>query len=134
MMTVIVTVFEAAGLTVSGKKTETMLLQSPDQTTLAPPLVIEAAGQRYKQTTQLLYPGGIIYENVDFSLEIDRRIRLMRVYLKRFGPELYDRMTAPLSLNVRMLNVGVIENLLYGCVTWMDPRTPQSGAFSQACK
>ena len=46
MMTVVVTVFEAAGLTMSEKKTETMVLQTPDQTTLAPPLVIEAAGQR----------------------------------------------------------------------------------------
>ena len=47
MITVLVTVFEAAGLTVSEKKTETMLLQTPDQTTLVPPLVIQAAGQRY---------------------------------------------------------------------------------------
>ena len=78
MMTVIVTVFEAAGLTVSEKKTETMVLQTPDQTTLAPPLVIEAAGQRCKQTTQFLYLGGIIHENADLSLEIGRRIRLMR--------------------------------------------------------
>ena len=44
MITVIVTVFEAAGLKVSGKKTETMLIQTPDQTTLAPPIAIEAAG------------------------------------------------------------------------------------------
>ena len=31
MMTVIVTVFEAAGLTISEKKTETMLLRTPNQ-------------------------------------------------------------------------------------------------------
>ena len=55
IMTVIVTVFEAAGLTVSEKKTETMPLRTADQTTLAPPLDIETAGQGYKQTTQLLY-------------------------------------------------------------------------------
>ena len=47
MMTVIVTVFEAAGLTVSEKKTETMLLRTPDQPPRTSPLVIEAAGQRY---------------------------------------------------------------------------------------
>ena len=41
MMTVIVTVFEAAGLTVSEKKTEALLLRTPDQTTLAPPLEID---------------------------------------------------------------------------------------------
>ena len=55
MMTVIVTVFKAAGLTVSGKKTETMLLRTPDQAPRTSPLVIEAAGQRYRQATQFLY-------------------------------------------------------------------------------
>ena len=62
--TVIVTVFEAAGLTESETKTETMLLQTPDPTTFAPPIVIEAVGQRYKQTAQFLYLGGNSHENV----------------------------------------------------------------------
>ena len=44
MMTVIVTVFEAAGLTVS-EKAETMLLRTPDQVPCTSPLVIEAGGQ-----------------------------------------------------------------------------------------
>ena len=53
MVTIIVAVFEAAGLTASEKKTETMLvlLITPDETTLAPPLVIEVEGQMYEQTT-----------------------------------------------------------------------------------
>ena len=46
VIAVIATAFKAAGLTVSKKKTEKMLLQTPDQTPLAPPLVIEAVGQR----------------------------------------------------------------------------------------
>ena len=37
---------------------------------------------------------------------------------KRFGPEWYDRKTAPISLKVRTLKAEVIETLLYGCVTW----------------
>ena len=56
MMTVIVTVFAAPGLTVSEKKTDTMLLRTPDQTTFAPP-IIESAGQSYKQTAPVLTPG-----------------------------------------------------------------------------
>ena len=44
MMTVIATVFEAASLTVSEKKTETMLLPTPDHAPCTSPLVIEAAG------------------------------------------------------------------------------------------
>ena len=55
-----------------------MLLQTPDQTTLAPPLVIGAAGQRYKQTAQFLHQDGITHENADLSLEINRRIRLVQ--------------------------------------------------------
>ena len=46
MMTVILTVFEAAGLTVSEKKTETMLLRTPNQEIRTSPLVVEVAGQR----------------------------------------------------------------------------------------
>ena len=117
MMAVIVTVFEAAGLTGSEKKTEAMLLRTRDQTPTAPSLVIEAAGQRYIQTTQLLYLGGIIHENADLWLETERRIRLMWACFKRFGRELYDK-TAPISLKVRMLKAEVIETLLYGCITW----------------
>ena len=46
IMTVIVTVFEAAGLTVSEKKTATMLLRTPNQAIRTSPLVVEVAGQR----------------------------------------------------------------------------------------
>ena len=77
MMTVIiVTVFEAAGLTVSDKKTETMLLRTPDQTPCTSPLVIETAAQRYRQTTQFLYLGGLVDASADVMSEIKRRVRL----------------------------------------------------------
>ena len=46
MMTVILTVFDAAGLTVPERKTETMLLRTPSQATQTSPIVIEAVGQR----------------------------------------------------------------------------------------
>ena len=103
-----------------------MLLRTPDQTHPATPLIIEAAGQRYRQTTQFLcrqttqflYLGGIIHESADLSFEISRRIRLMWACFRRFGPELYNRTSAPLRLKIRMLKAEVIETLLYGCVTW----------------
>ena len=52
MMTVLVTVFfEAPGLTVSENNKEAMLLRAPaEKKTIAPPLVIEEAGQRYIST------------------------------------------------------------------------------------
>ena len=55
-MTIILTVFEAAGLTVS----ETMLLRTPYQALRTSLLVIEAAGQRYRQETRFLYLSGLV--------------------------------------------------------------------------
>ncbi|MEP4902204.1 MAG: hypothetical protein ABJX82_10425 [Paracoccaceae bacterium] len=63
MMTVIVTVFEAAGLTVSKAKTETMVLRTPNQAPQTSPLVIESAGRRYKQTMRFVYLGGLVIES-----------------------------------------------------------------------
>ena len=74
MMTVIATVFEAASLTVSEKKTETMLLPTPDHAPCTSPLVIEAAGERYRQTTQFLYLGGLIDASADIMPETKRRV------------------------------------------------------------
>ena len=113
MMTVIVTVFEAAGLTVS-EKTETMLLRTPDQAPCASPLVIEAAGQRYRQTTQFLYLGGLIDTGADIMPEIKRRVRLAWACYSRFKRELHDMEAAPFALKLRMLKAEVMETLLYG--------------------
>ena len=52
------------------------------------------------------------------SLKIEIRIRLMWTCLRRFGPELYEITTVPLSLKVRMLTAEVFETLRYVCVTW----------------
>ena len=96
-----------------------MVLRTRGQTFTAPSLVIEAA-QRYRQTAQVLYLGGIIHENADLWPEIERRICFMWACFKQFRPGLYDRKPTPISLKVRMLKTEVIETLLYGirCVTW----------------
>ena len=67
MVTVIVTVCEATGLTVSEKKTEAMLLRTRDQLFPESPLVIEAAGQ----TTRFLYLGGNIHKDAHLSLKTE---------------------------------------------------------------
>ena len=80
MIIVIVTVFEAAGLTVSEKKTETMLLRTRDQALCTSPLVIEAAGQTYRQTTQFVYLGDLIDASADIMPALKRRVRLPWAY------------------------------------------------------
>ena len=69
MITVIVTAFEAAGLTVSEKKTEPMLLRTPNQAIRTSLVAIEAAGQGYMQTMQFQYLGGLVDASADIMPE-----------------------------------------------------------------
>ena len=69
IMTVIVTVFEATGPTVSEKKTETMLLRTPNQAIRTSLVAIEAAGQGYMQTMQFQYLGGLVDASADIMPE-----------------------------------------------------------------
>ena len=64
-MTIIVEVLREFGLTVSERKTETLLMRVKEkQPPLLPPppLIIEAAGQRCAQTTEFRYLGGLVNE------------------------------------------------------------------------
>ena len=81
----------------SEKKTDTML-RTPDQASRTSPLVIEAAGQRYRQATQFLYLGGLVNASADIMPEIKRRVRLAWGCYKRFQRELYDMEAAPFTL------------------------------------
>ena len=102
----------------SEKKTETMLLRTPDQAPCTSPLAIEAAGQRYRQTTQLSYLGGPIDASADIMPQIKRRVQLAWACYSRFERELYDMEAAPFALKLRMLKAEVMETLPYGCVSW----------------
>ena len=125
VMTVIVTVFEAAGLTVSEKQTEAMILRTSDQAPCTSPLVIEAAGQRYRQTTQFLGLGGLIDASADIMPEIKRRVRLAWACYSRFKRELYDMEAAPFALKLRMQKAEVMETLLYGCCLLYTSPSPR---------
>ena len=126
MMTVIVEVFGAFGLTVSEKKTETLLMRAPEKAqqpgeTLTPPLQaqeIAAAGQKYHQVHQFVYLGGLITEDADITRDINRRTKIAWGCFRKFSTELFDRPSAPLRLKARLLKAEVTEALLYGCTTW----------------
>ena len=94
MMTVIVSVFEAVNLTVSEKKTATMLLRTPNQAPQTSPLVIDAA----RQTMQLLYLHGLVVASSGILSEITRRVRLEWACYNRFKGGLYDMEDAPFTL------------------------------------
>ena len=75
MMGVIGVVCAAFGLSVLEAKTDIMCLRTkgmPDSTAI---FSVEAAGQVYSQTNELVYLGGNVNHNTDLSIEVDRRIR-----------------------------------------------------------
>ena len=118
MMTALVEVCGAYGLTVAERKTETMVMRPPHHA--QEDLEIVAAGQRYAQTEQFVYLGGTITAEADMTAEIRRRTGAAWSAFRRYANVVYDRPTAivPMVLKVRMLQAEVREALLYGCSTW----------------
>ena len=114
MMTIIVEVFEAFGLTMSKKKTETLLMRALEKQpkkggSPPPPLVIEAAGQKYAQTAQFRYLGGLVNKDVELTQEINHRSRAAWACIRRFSRELFDRPRASWRLKVRLLRAEAME-------------------------
>ena len=121
MMGVIVVVCATFGLTVSEAKTEITCLRAKGRPESTATFSVEAAGQVYNQTNEVVYLGGNVNQNADLSIEVDRRVRNAWCSFRKYTLELYDRPSAPLELNIRMLRAEVLETMLYGCVTW-SPR------------
>ena len=78
----------------------------------------EAAGQVYKQAAKIVYLEAIVRENADLTVEINRRVPLANLRLRRYGLSLYDQSTARLRIKVRMLKAEVMGTMLNVCVTW----------------
>ena len=87
-----------------------------------PSLVIKAAGQKYAQTAQFRYLGGLVNEDGEHTQEINHRTRAAWACIRRFSRELFDRPRAPWRLKVRLLRAEEMEALLYGCMTWAPRR------------
>ena len=118
IMTAIVEKCAAFGLTVSEKKTETMVLRPPEES--AQQLMIQSAEQRYAQKERLKCLGGTISEDADMSAKLKSRARSAYGAIHRYNQQLYDRATAivSLELKVKLLRSEVLGALIYGCDTW----------------
>ena len=72
----------------------------------------------YSQTNKFVNLGGNVTYNVDLYIEVERRIHNAWCSFRKYTFELYNRLSAPLELKIRMLRAEVLETMLYGCVTW----------------
>ena len=125
MMDVIVVACQEFGLTVWKKHTEAMHLWCHPSTASNAPRT-EAAGQRYKQTTEFMYLGGAISESAALDTEIKRRIGAAWASVRKYSSRFYDRRNARLSLKFRLFKAEVMGAMPYGCATW----TTRSRDFS----
>ena len=82
-----------------------------------PPLIIEAAGQKYAQTAQFRYLGGLVNKEGELTQEINHRSRAAWACISRFSRELIDWPGAQWRLKFRLLRVEAMEALLYRCMT-----------------
>ena len=121
MMGVIVVVCAAFGLTVSEAKSEIMCLRAKGMPESTATFSVEAAGQVYNQTNEFVCLGENVNQDTDLSIEVDRRVLNAWCSFRKYTLELYDRPSAPVELEIRMLRAEVLETMLYGCVTW-SPR------------
>ena len=119
MRGVIVVVCAAFGLTVSEAKTEIMCLRAKGMPESTATFSVAAAFRVYNQTNEYVYLGGNVNQNADLFIEVDRRVRNAWSSFRKYTLELYDRPSAPLELKIRILRAGVLETMLYGCVTWI---------------
>ena len=98
----------AFGLTVSEAKTEIMCLRAKGMPDTTATFSVEAAGQVYNQTKEFVYLGVNVNHNADLPIEVDRRIRNAWYSFRKYTLELYDRPSAPLELELRMLRAEVL--------------------------
>ena len=94
----IAVVCAAFGLTVSEAKTEIMCLRAKKMPESTATFDVEAAGQVYNQTNELVYLGGDVKHNADLSIDIDRHIRNAWCSFRKYTLELYGRPSAPFEL------------------------------------
>ena len=103
MMDVIVVACQEFGLTASEKKIEAMHLWSESSTT-SNALQIEAPGQGYKHTNELVYLGGAIGESAGLDIENKHRISAAWANIRRYSSHFYNRRNARLSSTIKLFD------------------------------
>lgn len=84
------------GFLVSESKAETTCLMAKRMKRTI--FVSEATDQVHKQTTTFVYLGETVCEKADHTVDINRCVLLVNLYVPRYGLPLCDRPTAPLWL------------------------------------
>ena len=111
---------------VSEKKTEVLLVRGKEEPGASPPPppIIEAAGQRYAQTTEFRCLGALLNEHGDLTPAINNNIKAAWACFRRYARELFDRRGAPSRLKARLIQAEAMEALLYGVCGMVSSQRP----------
>lgn len=105
MITVIDEVLREFGLTLSEEKPEVLVMRVKEESGSPshPPLIIEAAGQGYAQTTHFRYLGALLTEHGELNPVISWNIEAAWARFRKYARELFDRPGAPFRFKTRLL-------------------------------
>ena len=110
MMTIIVIVFEAAGLTVSENKTETNTTADTEPGTPDLPARHRSSRPEVWTGNTVLFLGSLVNACADIKPEITRRVRNAWAYYSRFKRELHDMEAAPFTRGAHVKGRGMSAN------------------------
>ena len=117
MMGVVVVMCVVFSPTLSEASTKIMCLRTKGMSESTAIFSVEVAGRVYNQINELVYLW-VMSTTMPTCPSRSTGPYATHVAASVSTPELYDRPSAPLELNIRMLRVEVLEAMLYGCVTW----------------
>ena len=113
VMTAIVEVFGAFGLTVSEKKMETLLMWAPEKTQQSGDTYTTSTGAGDRSSRPEVRPGppvrylsGLVTEDADITRDINRRTKIAWGCFRKFSAELFGRPSAPLRLKSSVAEGG----------------------------
>eukprot|EP00752_Nemacystus_decipiens_P004698 g4286.t1 len=110
VMTMVVEVFRESGLTMSARKTETLVIRVKERQ--PPPMVIEAAGQRYAKAAAFWYQGGLVNEQGDFTSRDQIQEQSSMGVLPEVCRGALRLIGAPFRFKARLLQAEAVEILL----------------------
>ena len=107
MMGVMVVVCATFGLTVSGANAMRSCVYTRTNVMPEDTAVFSVGGAQLNERVRILR--GNVNHNANLPIEVDRRIRNAWCSFQKYTLELYDRPSAPLELETRMLRAEVLE-------------------------
>jgi hypothetical protein len=118
---------QAWGLTLSVKKTKTLIANS-DEESVSEPSVIR--GEQLKRVKEFVYLGSTLTKKVGSVTEIERRINLGYYKFNDLKKRIWNQFAISLKTKVQIYRATILSTVLYGAESWTDKEYSRLNAFN----